>query len=258
MSSLVGVASPVVSVVSPKGGTGKTMVAVNLATAIGAAGTPFLVDLDVHFGDVEYALGLESSFRLDGAVKRLGIDPNIDAASLLSAHPAGFKVLCAPENPVVADRVNSSEVFQLVDRLVALDHPLVIDTAPGINEFSLGAMDRSSSVVLVSGTDVASVQAARKLLDTMREIGMDLDRVQLCLNRVMSRVGVSPSDVEAVLGRPAICSIAEDIDVAMSMNIGEPLIISEPKSPAAKSLRKLAGRVTGRMAGDERAKEEMP
>ena len=141
MNSMLGVASPVVSVVSPKGGTGKTMVAVNLATAIGAAANPFLVDLDVHFGDVEYALGLEPSFRLDGALKRLGVDPNIDAATLLSAHPAGFKVLCAPENPVIADRVNSTDVFQLVDRLVALDRPIVIDTAPGINEFSLGAME---------------------------------------------------------------------------------------------------------------------
>ncbi|MEY4362373.1 MAG: hypothetical protein RL391_1679, partial [Actinomycetota bacterium] len=251
-------ASSVISVVSPKGGSGKTMIAVNLATVLAGPQSPFLIDLDVHFGDVEYALGMDPSFRLDGAVKRLAADPSLDATTLLSAHPAGFKVLCAPENPVIADRVSAPEAFTVVDRLMALDHPLVIDTAPGINEFSLGAMDRSSAVVLVCGTDVASVQAARKLLDTMREIGMDLDRVHLCLNRVMSRVGVSPSDVEAVLGRPAECSIAENINVAMSMNLGEPIVLTEPKSAAARSVCSLAGMVSGRNAGNGRSMGDTP
>lgn len=258
MSALVGVAAPVVSVVSPKGGSGKTMIAVNLAAAMAGPQSPCLVDLDVHFGDVEYALGLEPLFRLDGAVKRLTADPSLDAGTLLSAHPAGFKVLCAPENPVVADRVSAPDAFTIVDRLIGLDQPVVIDTAPGINEFSLGAMDRSSAVVLVCGTDVASVQAARKLLDTMREIGMDLDRLHLCLNRTMNRVGVSASDVEAVLGRSAVCSMAENPNVAMSMNLGEPIVLTEPKAAISKSIVGFAQFLGGRLSGNGRPKEETP
>ena len=255
MSALVGLVSPVISVVSPKGGSGKTMLAVNLAAALAGPSGPCLVDLDVHFGDVEYALGLEPLFRLDGAAKRLAADASLDAGALLSAHPAGFKVLCAPENPVAADRVAAPEAFTVVDRLIALDQPMVIDTAPGINEFTLGAIDRSSAVVLVSGTDVASVQAARKLLDTMHEIGMDVDRVHLCLNRTMNRVGVSTSDVEAVLGRRAECAIGENPNVAMAMNLGEPIVLAEPRAAASKAIVGLARHLTGRVPDDGRTKE---
>jgi MinD-like ATPase involved in chromosome partitioning or flagellar assembly len=69
---------------------------------------------------------------------------------------------------------------------------------------------------------------------------------------------VSPSDVEAVLGRPAECSIAENINVAMSMNLGEPIVLTEPKSAAARSVCSLAGMVSGRNAGNGRSMGDTP
>src|SRR5205823_5342863 len=52
-------AAPIIAVLGPKGGTGKTLVATNLAVALAQRdANVVLVDLDLQFGDIGLALGL--------------------------------------------------------------------------------------------------------------------------------------------------------------------------------------------------------
>ncbi len=142
--------APVVAVVSPKGGNGKTTVSSSLAVALGRRHETVLVDLDVHFGDVEYALRFHPIHRLDDAVRRLQENSKVDLSSLLATHPTGVEALCAPSNPVEADRIEPAEAFAVVDRLIELGRPVVLDTAGGISDYTLGALDRATHIVLVS------------------------------------------------------------------------------------------------------------
>lgn len=221
---------PVVAVVSPKGGNGKTTVSSNLAVALSRRIDSIIVDLDVHFGDVEYALRMQPTHRLDDLVnQRRQRDP----ISMLSAHPSGLDVLCAPLDPVAADRLSTADVFAVVDDLMATNRPVVLDTAGGISDFSLGALDRATRVVLVCGTDVPSVQAAKKLLATMTQLGMSLDHVDLLVNRSDSNVGLSVADVEEAVGRPAVLTVPEHSSLAAGMNSGSPVTESSPRSSIA-------------------------
>ncbi len=228
---------PVVAVVSPKGGNGKTTVSSNLAVALSRRVDSIIVDLDVHFGDVEYALRMQPTHRLDDLVdQRTHRDPG----TMLSAHPTGLDVLCAPQDPVAADRLGTEEVFAVVDQLLLLGRPVVLDTAGGISDFSLGALDRATRVVLVCGTDVPSVQAAKKLLATMRQLSMNLDLVDLLVNRSDSNVGLSVADVEQAVGRPAVITIPEHSSLAAGMNSGSPVTESSPRSPIAAAFQAYA------------------
>lgn len=237
--------APVVAVVSPKGGNGKTTVSTSLAVAMGRRQRTVLIDLDVLFGDVEYALRLHPIHRLDDMIGRLGNDPKSDLAPLLTAHPSGVDVLCAPGNPFDADRIQSKDALAVVDRLLELHCPTVLDTAGGVDDYTLGALDRASHIVLVSATDVSSVQAGRKLIEVMEFLKMPLDRVHLVVNRSNARAGLTVGDVEAVLGMSAEWEIPESRNVAAAVNQGSPITESMPRTPIARGCFDLADRLLG-------------
>jgi pilus assembly protein CpaE len=235
-------ATAVIVVVSPKGGSGKTAVTSNLAVAMAAiAGRVVVVDLDVHFGDVEVALGLDPLYRLDDAVVRSTGTSDLD--HLLTPHHTGVWALCAPADPVVADHLPAEGIAAVVDRLIALGHPVVIDTSAGITESTLAALDRATEVVVVTSTDVPSVRGARKLLDMTNPLGFDLDRLHLVVNRATARNGLSVSDVEAALGFSAEVLVPEDRALASGMNAGVPLVDSHPKAASSVAISRLARRL---------------
>lgn len=237
--------APVVAVVSPKGGNGKSTVSASLAVAMGRRHQTVLVDLDVHFGDVEYALRFHPIHRLDDAVRRMQENSKVDLAAMLASHPTGVEALCAPGSPVEADRLAPGEVFAVVDRLIELGRPVVLDTAGGISDYTLGALDRATHIVLVSGTDVPSVQAGRKLIDTMSQLDMPVSKAHLVVNRSTTRVGLSVKDVEAVLGMTAELEIPEHPSVAAAMNQGSPVTESTPHGPIARAVFDFADRILG-------------
>lgn len=225
---------PVLAVVSPKGGNGKTTVCANLAASM-ARYTPVVVlDLDVHFGDVEFAFRLDPVFRLDDAV-RLVSEGDDDVEHLLTRHPTGVLALCAPSDPVAADRLHAEDVGRVVDRFVALGRPVLLDTAGGISEYTLEALDKATEYVIVSGTDVPSVQAGRKLIDTMSRLDMDLGRVHLVVNRSTSRSGLTAADVESALGLRAALFVPEHTSLTAGMNQGCPVTESDPRSPIGQA-----------------------
>jgi pilus assembly protein CpaE len=203
-----------------------------------------IVDLDVHFGDVEYALRMRPVHRLDDVVAHIATG-RTDIEGLLAPHPSGLDILCAPNDPVAADRLDPHAVFEAVDHLIALGRPVVLDTAGGISDYSLGALDRATHIVLVCGTDVPSIQAGRKLLDTMRTLEMSLDRVHLVVNRSTAQVGLTVDDVTRVLELEPALLVPDHASLAAGMNAGSPVTESSPKSAIAAAFDDFAGEILG-------------
>ena len=237
--------NPVVAVVSPKGGNGKTTITSNLVAAMARISNPIVVDLDVHFGDIEYAFRLRPFHRLDTAIAELREHPQDGVEHLLTSHPTGVAALCAPADPVVADYLTADEVFPVVDAIIELDRPVVLDTAGGISDFTLGALDRATEVVMVCGTDVPSVQAVRKLLDTMDRLEMDTSHAHLVVNRATARCGLSVRDVETAVGRTAVVEIPEHSSLAAGMNQGSPVTETDPGSAVAAPFIEFARQLLG-------------
>jgi pilus assembly protein CpaE len=244
-----GPAHRVVTVLSPKGGSGKTTVATNLGVALAAAGTSVaVVDLDLQFGDVAAALALTPEQGL-ADVARSPVP--VDATTLkvfLTPHPSGLYALCAPDTPAEGDEVGYEHAVHALRTLSSAFPTVVVDTAAGLDEHTLGAIEHSTDLLFVCCLDVAAVRSLRKELDALDQLGMTAARRHLVLNRADARVGLEVGDVQAVLNLPVDAAVPSSRAVPLSLNAGTPIVVQEPRSPAARALHQLAARFSDQVA----------
>lgn len=234
-------AGKVITVLSPKGGAGKTTIATNLAVGIArrAAGMTALLDYDVCFGDVASSLLLDPKHGIGQVARAARALDDAAVKMLLTTHPTGLHVLCAPDDPIEGDEISPQDVGVVLD-LLAADLPyVVVDTGAGMDEATLTAVERSTDLVLVGAMDVPSLLGLRKALDVLDRLGMTKAKRHLVLNRADSKVGLEASDVEATIGLPVTVAIPSCRAIPLSINQGQPIIESDWKAPASRALQEL-------------------
>lgn len=237
----------VLTVLSPKGGAGKTTVATNLAIGLAesAPGAVVLVDLDVQFGDVATALSLEPEYTLDDVVHGAALRDPIALKTHLTYHDSGLSVVCAPENPAAADTITPDQVSALLTMLAGQFRFVVVDTAAGLEARTLAALDHTTDPVLLTTFDVPGARGLRKEIATLRELGMLTSARQVVLNFADPKAGLSVADVEATIRSRVDLTVPFSKAVTASLNTGVPLLHQKPKDMASKQLRKLLSVYTG-------------
>jgi pilus assembly protein CpaE len=236
--------SRMITVLSPKGGAGKTTIATNLAVALAdrRPGSTALVDLDVQFGDVSAALQLTPVHTLADVGRANGSVDTTTLKVFLSSHRSGLYVLCAPDAPAEADDITAATTTEAL-RLLGADMPyVVVDTAAGLDEAALGAIELSSDILLVCTLDVVSVRSLRKEIDALDALGMTGSRRHLVVNRADNRVGLTVQDVQEVIGMEPVATLPSSPSVALSMNSGSPVVEADRRSPVGRELLQLAER----------------
>lgn len=239
----------VVTIVSPKGGCGKTMMATNLAYGLHSAGRGqvVLVDFDLQFGDVAGALGLRPEYSVTNAIQVAG-----DATatrSFLTPHPSGMFALCAPTNPAEADAIEPEKLKRLLETLQAEFDWVVVDTSAGVSEANLTAIEASTDVVVVATTDLAAIHAMRKAVVVLDQIGLTAHNRWYMLNRANARVGLDQADIERSVGLVIDGTIPSARAVPIAMNQGVPVLEDDPRSPAARSMKEFLSKLAPRDAG---------
>ncbi len=232
--------SPMITVLGPKGGTGKTLTVCNLSVGLAMRGKRVaVVDLDLQFGDVALSLGLAPDKTLHDLARSGG---SLDAEKLegfLSHHASGVDVLIAPTRPDHASSVTPRFLQELYPVLRTSFDYVVVDTPPGFTPEVIASVDSSTDVVMVGMLDSLSLKNTKLGLETLELMGFDSDRVKVLLNRFDSKVGLSAEDVDAVLGRRPDVFIPSDRDIPRSVNEGSPIVQAKPRSDASRSYREL-------------------
>lgn len=231
----------IIAVISPKGGSGKTTVASNLACAIAKTHPDevVLADLDVQFGDLNHAFRLEPEYSFLNAISP-GITPTV-LKGFLAPHDSRVLTLTAPDRPEDADDISGEAAAGVVRDLAELFGTVIVDTAAGLDERTLAVLEAATDVLIVSATDVPSVRAAVKEIDILTRLGLLRDRKpRLVLNRADARVGLRTSDIEETIGMQATVSIPSSRSIPTAMNLGEPLVHTDERNPVTRSFMKLA------------------
>jgi pilus assembly protein CpaE len=232
-----------VTVLGPKGGTGKTLTACNVAVALALEGTSsVLVDLDLQFGDVGLAIGLRPVRTIyDLAVSGGSLDSEkID--SFLAEHSSGAKALLAPLRPDQAAAITVPFLRDVFDILRARYDVVVVDTPPAFTPEVIAAVDSSSHLCIVGMLDALSLKDTKIGLETLAQMGYRSDEVMLVLNRADTSVGITDADVEKLLGRKPDVLVPSDRAIPRAITDGNPIVVAEPRSNAAKAFNGLAHR----------------
>ena len=234
----------VIAVVSAKGGAGKTAISTNLGVglAMQRPGRVVIIDLDVQFGDVGHALRLLPEHTLSDIIAQGGDPDTTVVKASLTNHPSGLYVLSAPETPAEAEDVRPEQIRRIIEILAQEFEFVIVDTPAGLDEITLTAMETATDLLLVCGTDVASIRSMRKEVDAFDQIGLTLQRRHFALNRADARVGLEIRDIEGTVGLEVDVQIPSSRTVPLSMNQGSPILESQPRSPVARAYGELVNR----------------
>jgi pilus assembly protein CpaE len=235
--------APMVCVLGPKGGTGKTLTSSNLAVTLAMGGEKVaLVDLDLQFGDVGLALGLTPEKTIYDLAKSGGSLDIEKLETYMTSHVSGARVLLAPTRPDQASFISTDLLRDVFSLLRSNYDCVVVDTPPGFTPEVIASIDVSTHVCIVGMLDSLSLKNTKLGLETLELMGYDSERITVLLNRADSRIGISTDDVAAIVGRLPEVFVPSDREIAKSMTDGVPIVIGAERSEATKAFRALADR----------------
>ncbi len=240
----------VVAVFSPKGGVGRTTIAVNLAVA--AASEPgrevVLVDGSFQFGDVGVLLNLNpKSKSIADLVPELDAGGEPDSLdTFVITHSSGAKVLLAPPSPEMAELVTPQAVRRVLDVLRARSDLVVVDCAAAFSDSTLAVLDVADVVLTVLTLEITSIKNMRLFLEVADQLGYPEDKIELVLNRADSALGIRVADVEHSIGRKVDHTVVSDgRSVVYALNRGVPFFVSNREAQVSQDVLRLARALLG-------------
>ena len=230
------------TVFSPKGGTGKTVTATNLAAALAKhhGKRTLLLDLDLQFGDAAIMLGLEPDKTIHDFVTAPGELDSDKLAGYTSRHPSGLDILPAPLRPEDAELVTEAKLAKLLEVAREAFDVIVVDTSPFFHGPMLATLDRTDQLLLLCALDVPTLKNVRLSLQTLELLSFPSDRIQVVLRRTSTKVGMKPREVEGALERKVAFEVPSDGAVPLAVNRGNPLVLSDGRSDFSRSIRDMA------------------
>jgi len=231
----------IVTVFSPKGGTGKTVTATNLAAAVAKqeGKRVLLLDLDLQFGDAAIMLGVEPEKTIYDLVTAPGELDTEKLAGYVTKHVCGLDMVPAPLRPEDAELVTEAKLGRLLEVAREIYDVIVVDTSPFFHGPMLATLDRTDELLMVCGLDVPTLKNVRLSLQTLELLSFPQSRIRFLLNRANSKVGLKKREVEAALGVKIDVEVPSERLVPVGVNRGNPAVLSDPGCDFSKAVTQL-------------------
>lgn len=232
----------IVTVFSPKGGSGKTVISVNLGCALAKQHRQraLLLDLDLQFGDAAIMLGIEPEKTIYDLVVAPGELDSEKLTGYTSQHPCGLDILPAPLRPEDAELVTESKLSRLLEVARESYDSIIVDTSPFFHGPMLATLDRTDELLLVCGMDVPTIKNVRLSLQTLELLSFPQERVRVVLNRANSNVGIKRAEIERALETKVHTDLPSDRAVPLAVNRGTPVVLADAGADFSKAIRALA------------------
>jgi len=228
---------------APKGGTGRTTLAINtsisLRQTVGAA--VVLVDADYAAPALDVALSLTGQRDITDLLPKM---THLDAelvAGVLAPHSSGLQVLLAPPPAILDKPLSLPQVQQLLDRLKRMFPWVMVDLGLPLDETAFAFLDGADVICMSVMPEMVGMRNTRLMLDQFLGRGYPRDRIWLILNRADLPSGIPLADLEAWLGTRVKYQIPNDQELATAtINRGVPMAVSHRRSPVARACQGLA------------------
>jgi len=248
----------IVVVYSPKGGTGCTTLAVNLALSLNSSDTRVaLVDGNLQFGDVAVFVNEQGKNTvLDLAPRAEELDAEIVEEVMVKHSATGLHILAAPNRPEYAEKVSSGQFSKMLEYLTQIYAYVVVDTAPLLNDLTLATIDVSDVIVLVTTQDIPAIKNCRLFLDLLQNLGVQRNRVMFIMNRFDKKSNITPERIADNLKQEiALVIPADEATAVKAVNRGVPFMLDNKNQPIARGVSSLAEAVRTKVASLESGNE---
>ncbi len=242
----------VIVVYSPKGGTGRTTIATNLAIAMHNDETKIaLVDGNLRYGDVAVFLNEQGKNTvLDLAPRADELDPDIVREVMVTHRASGVDILAAPPRPEMADKINGDQFSKLLNYLRQIYPYIIVDTSSDLTEAVQAALEVADLIILITTQDIPSIKNSGLFLSLADATGIRRSHILFVMNRFDKRISIAPERVSESLRQEISVVIPfDDRIVSYSVNRGVPFMLDNNKNtPVGKCITQLAETVRERIA----------
>ncbi len=239
----------VAAVFSPKGGVGRTTIAVNMAVAAATelGKRVVVVDGSFQFGDVGVLLNLNPKNKsIADLVPELEVGEADSIDTFVINHSAGIRVLLAPPSPEMAELITPMGIRRVIEALRRNHDLVIVDCTSSFNETTLAILDASDVILTMLSLEITSIKNMRLFLEVADQLGYEPAKVRLVLNRADSALGIRISDVEHSIGRKVDDTIVSDgRSVVYALNRGVPFFLSNREAQVSQDILRLAKAVAG-------------
>lgn len=233
----------VITVYSPKGGTGKTTVAVNLALSLLSNNQKvLLVDGCLQFGDTAVFINEPVKNSLVDLTPRVDdLDMEVVNEALTSHATSDLKILAAPPRPEMAFQIDSEQYTKLIGYLRKHFKYIIIDTNSYLSEVVQASLDLSDLIVLLTTQDISSIKSANSFLSLMDATGISRSTILFIMNQYDKRVAITPERVSESLKQEVSVTISfEERVVSSSINRGVPFILENKSLLISRAIFQLS------------------
>jgi pilus assembly protein CpaE len=234
----------VVSVLSARGGQGKSVVATNLAAAMAKlSDSVTLLDFSLNPGDFAVMLDDVPRNNIMDAVAQGG---SLDAEYLnntLAPHPRlRFRYLASPNQDFDATPFDYNVGTAIMEATRTLSQYVVVDTGLAMAGATIAAADASDIIFLVTSRDVARLLSAKNMIKFLKnDRQVTNQKLKVLVNQAEIGAEISESEIESLLEHPVAAYLpCNAVPITFSINSGAPVVISEPHHPISVVLNKLA------------------
>lgn len=237
-----GKSARVVAVFSGKGGAGVSFLGTNLAAAVGAP--TVLVDLNLQAGDAASFLGLTPKYSLaDLARNRSRLDDSL-ITSMLTPHSAQLSLVAAPDEAHEAEEIRPEDIPEILHLLGKKFECVVLDLPHTFDPITIAALDLADDILLTLTLDIPGIRSTKRALKVFDRLGYPRQKVSVIVNRWSKSIDVELHKVEGHLGEQLIGFVPNDYRKVMeSINLGRPLVYSDPGSKIALEIKRIAALV---------------
>ena len=241
------------AVFSSKGGCGTSFIATNFGAATNAR--TVLVDLNLQAGDLPLFLGLDPKYSIaDMVEKRSRLDQEL-INSLVTPHSQHLSLVAAPRSADSADEIEPQHIFEVLQKLREHFDYVVLDPQHTFDSITLAALDQSDEIVLVLTLDIPAIRSTQRALEIFDRLGYPRKKIRIVVNRWSKQIDIDLRQVEKFLGEPVVGFVPSDYQTAVSsINLGTPLVQSEPNSKIALEIRRIAQQISMGVAPINNAK----
>jgi pilus assembly protein CpaE len=244
----------IICVYSPKGGTGCTTVATNLAVSLKTPDNKVaVVDANMLFGDVAVFFNEHGKNTILDLLDRANeLDPEIIEDVMVVNKQTNLHIMASPKVPELSDTHKGEPVMKILNFMKQIYNYIVIDTTPYLTEIVQTCLDVADYIVLITTQDIPAIKNANQFLSLADASGIQREKILFIMNRYDKRIAISPERVGESLKQPVVIAVPfEERIVSNSVNRGVPFMVDNKIAPVGKAIQSLVDNLRDRIQKEQ-------